>query len=96
MSSLAIQWGVTEFHHKNGIALSLMGQGGTHNPNVTLRGYPKKFWGLFGEVSHIAQENFCDWPVCKNEHFSLACKNEHFSLVEMSMAIFQPIFTLIQ
>ena len=35
-----------------------MDQGGTHSPNVTLRGYAKKFWGLFSKVPHIAQENF--------------------------------------
>ena len=25
---------------------------GTHNLNVTLKGYPKKFWGLFGQKAH--------------------------------------------
>ena len=45
------------FTLKMGLSLSLMDQEGTHDPNVTLRGYPKKFWGLFGEVAHIAQEN---------------------------------------
>ena len=28
---------------------SLIVQEGTHNVNVTLKGYPKKFWGLFGQ-----------------------------------------------
>ena len=33
-----------------------MVQEGTHNPNVTLKGYPKKFWGLFGQKVHKTQQ----------------------------------------
>ena len=33
-----------------------MVQEGTHNPNVTLKGYPKKFWGLFGQKAHKTQQ----------------------------------------
>ena len=29
-----------------------MVQEGTHNLNVTLKGYPKKFWGLLGQKAH--------------------------------------------
>ena len=29
---------------------------GSHNPNVTLKGYPKKFWGLFGQKAHKTQQ----------------------------------------
>ena len=36
------------------LSSSLMDQQLIHNPNVTPSGYPMKFWGLFGEVSHIA------------------------------------------
>ena len=32
-----------------------MVQEGTHNLNVTLKGYPKKFWGLFGHKAHKTQ-----------------------------------------
>ena len=28
----------------------------THNLNVTLKGYPKKFWGLFGQKAHKTQQ----------------------------------------
>ena len=31
-------------------------QEGTCNPNVTLKGYPKKFWGLFGQRAHKTQQ----------------------------------------
>ena len=33
------------FTIKLGLSQSLMVKRGTHNPNVTLKGYPKKFWG---------------------------------------------------
>ena len=33
-----------------------MVQEGTHNLNVTLKGYPKKFWGLFGQKAHKTQQ----------------------------------------
>ena len=39
----------------------LMAQEWIHNPSVTPSSYPIKFWGLFGEVSHIThmtQQNF--------------------------------------
>ena len=29
---------------------------GADNPNVTLKGYPKKFWGLFGQKAHKTQQ----------------------------------------
>ena len=29
---------------------------GTHNPNVTLKSYQKKFWGLFGQKAHKTQQ----------------------------------------
>ena len=29
---------------------------GTHNPNLTLKGYAKKFWGLFGRTAHKTQQ----------------------------------------
>ena len=29
---------------------------GTHNPNVTLKGYPKKFWCLFSQKAHTTQQ----------------------------------------
>ena len=28
----------------------------TSNLNVTLKGYPKKFWGLFGQKAHKTQQ----------------------------------------
>ena len=31
-------------------------QEGTHNLNVTLKGYQKKFWGLFGQKAHKTQQ----------------------------------------
>ena len=33
-----------------------MVQEGTHNLNVTLKGYPRKFWGLFGQKAHKTQQ----------------------------------------
>ena len=33
-----------------------MVQEATHNPNVTLKGYPKKFWGLFGQKAQKTQK----------------------------------------
>ena len=33
-----------------------MVQEGTHSLNVTLKGYPKKFWGLFGQKAHRTQQ----------------------------------------
>ena len=29
---------------------------GPHNPNVTLKGYLKKFWGLLGQTAHKTQQ----------------------------------------
>ena len=46
------QNGVTEFYNKLGLSQSLMVQEGIRNLNVTLKGYPKKFWGLFGQKAH--------------------------------------------
>ena len=33
-----------------------MAQEQTHNLNVTLKGYPMKFWGLFGHKAHKTQQ----------------------------------------
>ena len=33
-----------------------MVQEGTHILNVTLKGYPKKFWCLFGQKAHKTQQ----------------------------------------
>ena len=47
---------LTEFFTiKLGLSQSLMVQERSHNPNVTLKGYPKKFWGLFGQKAHKTQ-----------------------------------------
>ena len=32
-----------------------MAQEGDHNPNVTLKGYTNKFWGLLGQKAHETQ-----------------------------------------
>ena len=37
-------------------------QDGTHNPDVTLKGYPKKFWGLFGQKAHKTQQTILFHP----------------------------------
>ena len=39
-----------------GLSQSLMVHKGTHNTNVTLKGYPKKFWSLFGQEGHKTQQ----------------------------------------
>ena len=39
-----------------GLSQSLVVQVGTHNPNLTLKGYPKKLWGLFGQKAHKTQQ----------------------------------------
>ena len=41
---------------KLGLSQSNMVQEGTHNLNVTLKGYPKKFWGLFGQKALKTQQ----------------------------------------
>ena len=52
------------FHHdrifttKLGLSQSLIVEEGTHNLNVTLKGYPEKFWGLFGQKAHKTQRRF--------------------------------------
>ena len=33
-----------------------MVQQGTYNLNITLKGYPKKFWVLFGQKAHKTQQ----------------------------------------
>ena len=43
------------FTIKLGLSQSLMVHEGTHNPNETLKGCPKKFWGLFSQKSHKTQ-----------------------------------------
>ena len=44
------------FATKLGLSHSLIVQEGIHNPNVTLKGYPKKLWGLFGQKAHKTQQ----------------------------------------
>ena len=44
------------FTKKLGLSQSLMVQEGTHNLNVALKGYPKKLWGLFGQIAHKTQQ----------------------------------------
>ena len=39
-----------------GLSQSLMVQKGVPNHNVTLKGYPKKFWGLFCQKPHKTQQ----------------------------------------
>ena len=46
------------FTTKLGLSQSLMVQEGTHNLNVTLKGYPKKFWGLLGQKAHKTPHYF--------------------------------------
>ena len=36
---------------------------GTHNPDVTLKGYPKKFLGLFGQKAHQTQQITLSQPL---------------------------------
>ena len=40
------------FRTKLGLSQFLMVQERAHNLNITLKGYPKKFWGLFGQKAH--------------------------------------------
>ena len=44
------------FTIKLGLSQSLMLQEETTKLNVTLKGYPKKFWGLFGKIAHKTQQ----------------------------------------
>ena len=44
------------FTIKLGLSQSLIVHEGTHSPNVTLKGYPKKFWGLFGQKAQKTQQ----------------------------------------
>ena len=44
------------FTIKLGLSQSLMVHEGTHNPNVSLKGYLKKFWSLFGQKAHKTQQ----------------------------------------
>ena len=44
------------FTIKLGLSQSLMVQERDHNPNVTLKGYTKKLWGLFGQKAHKTQQ----------------------------------------
>ena len=44
------------FTIKLGLSQSLMVHEGTHNPNLTLKGYRKTFWGLFGQKAHKTQQ----------------------------------------
>ena len=48
---------MTEFQPKSVVSTKpLMVQEGSHNPNETLKGYTKKFWGLFGQKAHKTQQ----------------------------------------
>ena len=44
------------FTIKLGLSQSLRVQEGAHNPNVPLKGYPKKFCGLFGQTAHKTEQ----------------------------------------
>ena len=44
------------FTIKLALSQSLMVHEGTHNPNISVKGYPKKFWGLFGQTAHKTQQ----------------------------------------
>ena len=44
------------FTTKLGLSKTKTVQEETHNLNVTLKGYPKKFWGLFGQKAHKTRE----------------------------------------
>ena len=57
---------------KMGLSLSLMDQRLIPDLNVTLSGYPKKFWGLFGEIDLIAQQIFliCQFAKMDSSHWS--------------------------
>ena len=39
-----------------GLSQSLIVQEGMQNLDVTVKGYPKKFWGLFGQKAHKTQQ----------------------------------------
>ena len=54
------------------ISLTLNDQGWVHNPNITPRGYPIKFWCLFGMVApiaHTTQQTFLFCPSAKSDTF---------------------------
>ena len=55
VSSLPKQRGDRIFTTELGLSQSLIVQEGTHKLNVTLKCYPKKFWGLFGQKAHKIQ-----------------------------------------
>ena len=63
------------------LSLSLMDQGLIPNHNITQSGFPVKFWGLFGEVAHIAEKNYVIGQFAKTK----------FLLFETSMVISQSI-----
>ena len=46
---------LTEFY-KIVLSQSLMVQEGTHNHYISIKGSPKKFWGLFGQKAHETQQ----------------------------------------
>ena len=62
------------FTTKLGLSQSLMVQEGTHNLYVTLKGYPKKFWGLFGQKAHKTQQITLFHP--KEEGLSLTLMSQ--------------------
>ena len=64
--------------YKVGLCLSLMDQGLIPNLNVTLRGYPKKFWGLFGSshnttnllIGQFAKMDSSHWSRCTLQYLN--------------------------
>ena len=43
-------------HNNTGLSQSLMVHERADNPNLTLKDYPNKFWGLFGQKAHKTQQ----------------------------------------
>ena len=58
-----------------GLSQFLMVQEGADNPNVTLKGYPKKFWSLFGQNAHKTQQ-----ITLKTQHITLFQPRKRFIL----------------
>ena len=52
-----------------GLSSLQMDQEGAPNPNVSPSSYPTKYWGLFGEVAHTAQQNFVIGQFANTESF---------------------------
>ena len=74
------------FTIKLGLSQSLMFHEATHNLNVTLKGYPRKFWGLFGQKAHKTQQITLSQPqkgglsltlMSHGQTYSPKCKPKH-------------------